>query len=194
MKKILGLIVAMVLFTGMAGIGTWAYFSDTESSTGNTITAGTLDLKTNDVDGVTATLPATNMGPGDSTGPQTITLKNNGSTASASLDMSFSYVNTDVGPNTIPMTADQTAFMLEVTTLDYGATDLAAIVDDSNGNGWLDLQDLLVDFSNEMVGLTPGLAAGASVVFGIEVVLRAGTSADYQDDGITVTMNFVLNQ
>ncbi len=41
MKKILGLTTSIMLF-----IGTWAYFSDIETSTGNALTAGTLDLKT----------------------------------------------------------------------------------------------------------------------------------------------------
>lgn len=46
MKKILGLAVAALLVMGLVGGGTWAYFSDTESSTGNVLTAGTLDLTT----------------------------------------------------------------------------------------------------------------------------------------------------
>ena len=76
MKKILGLTVAVLLSIGMVGIGTWAYFSDVETSTGNVLTAGTLDLKTNDVDGVSQTLLATNMEPGDTIGPEIIILKN----------------------------------------------------------------------------------------------------------------------
>ena len=44
MKKIIGLTIAAVLIIGMVGGGTWAYFSDTETSDGNTFTAGTLDL------------------------------------------------------------------------------------------------------------------------------------------------------
>ncbi len=45
MKKILGLALAAVLVMAMVGGGTWAYFSDTETSSDNLITAGTLDLK-----------------------------------------------------------------------------------------------------------------------------------------------------
>ena len=44
MKKILGLTVAALLVMGLVGGGTWAYFSDVETSTGNILTAGTLDL------------------------------------------------------------------------------------------------------------------------------------------------------
>ena len=44
MKKILGLSVAALLVIAMVGGATWAFFQDTESSTGNRIMAGTLDL------------------------------------------------------------------------------------------------------------------------------------------------------
>ena len=47
MKKILGLTVAAMLILTFVGGGTWAYFSDTESSTNNVLAAGTLDLNLN---------------------------------------------------------------------------------------------------------------------------------------------------
>ena len=77
-KKILvSLIIIGVL--GLAiGWGTYAYFSDTETSEGNTFTAGTLDLK---VDGKDDPLPVyfelSDVKPGDS-GSKDIVLKNDG--------------------------------------------------------------------------------------------------------------------
>jgi len=56
MKKILGLTIVFVLLIGMGCIGTLAYFLDTETSSNNTFAAGTLDLKTDDADGVSQTL------------------------------------------------------------------------------------------------------------------------------------------
>ena len=44
MKKIIGLTIAALLVIGIVGVGTFAYFSDTAASTGNTWTAGTLVL------------------------------------------------------------------------------------------------------------------------------------------------------
>lgn len=44
MKKILISLMAIALVIGLAGAGTLAYFSDTETSTGNSFTAGTLDI------------------------------------------------------------------------------------------------------------------------------------------------------
>ena len=44
MKKIIALAIAFMVCAGMTSIGTWAYFSDTQTSTGNLFAAGTLDL------------------------------------------------------------------------------------------------------------------------------------------------------
>lgn len=44
-RKAIGSFATIGVAAGAAGAGTWAYFSDTEESTGNTIQAGTLDLE-----------------------------------------------------------------------------------------------------------------------------------------------------
>ena len=191
MKKILGLTIAFMLLIGMGGIGTWAYFQDTETSTGNVFAAGTLDLKTNDVDGVTQTLYASNLKPGDSV-PGSITLKNTGSVAGSTLDLAFSYVESDASPNPTNMTADETAAMIQVTTLNYGVTNLITSVPvaDDNGNGWIDMQDVAgTDLSGQ-----GGIGALSTKDFAITVQLRIGTSSDFQSDGINITMIFTLNQ
>ena len=117
-KKILGLTVAVLFLLGMASIGTWAYFSDTETSTGNVLAAGTLDLKTDNIDGVSQTLLATSMEPGDTVGPGTIMLKNSGSVRGSTLDLSFTYIDSDSSPKPVDMSANATAAIVEVTTLD----------------------------------------------------------------------------
>jgi len=190
MKKILGLTVAFMLLIGMAGIGTWAYFSDVETSTGNVLTAGTLDLKTDDVDGVSQTLLATNMAPGDSVGPEIITLKNTGSVAASSLDLAFSYVESDGGTNPINRNANDTAAMLEVTALNYGGSSILGSISDGNSNLYKDIEDL----KNADLSGQSGIGASATKDFEIAVVLRAETGNDFQADGITVTMTFTLNQ
>ncbi|WP_153952195.1 TasA family protein [Halosegnis longus] len=61
-----------------AGAGTFALFSDTEESTGNSVTAGTLNLTADGNDGSeTTTLSVTGAAPGD-TGIATTTLRNAG--------------------------------------------------------------------------------------------------------------------
>lgn len=190
MKKILGLTVALLLLSGMTGIGTWAYFSDTETSSGNQMAAGTLDLKTNDMDGVSQTLFAVNMEPGDIVSSEIITLKNAGSVAGTTVDLAFSYVENDLSANPADMSADATAARIEVTVLKYDGLSLLAGVTDTNSNGFRDIQDL----TNSDLSGQSGIGAQATKEFEITVKSKIDTSNDFQDDGITVTMTFTLNQ
>ena len=50
MRKILGLTLAAMLVLALAGIGTWAFFSDVETSTGNASATVKLNPKINDKD------------------------------------------------------------------------------------------------------------------------------------------------
>ena len=190
MKKVLGLTIVCMLLTGMTGIGTWAYFIDTETSQSNTFAAGTLDLKTDDSDGVSQTLLATNMAPGDTVGPETIILNNTGSVGASSLDLSFSYIENDNGTNPTDMTANQTAAMLGVTTLNYDGSSILGSVSDSQPNGYIDIEDL---YNADLSGQS-GIVYSGNKVFEIEVKLRDDTGNDFQEDGITITMTFTLNQ
>ena len=59
-RKVLASLLVIAVVAGLVGAGTWAYFSDTGTSSANTFTAGTLILKLWDAnedwaDGVTAT-------------------------------------------------------------------------------------------------------------------------------------------
>jgi len=70
MKKITFMAVGILLVIAMVGAGTWAYFSDTETSTGNTFTAGTIVLAldgqdNNEVAYDTTYFNVGNMAPGD---------------------------------------------------------------------------------------------------------------------------------
>jgi spore coat-associated protein N len=189
-KKVVGLTIALILLLGMSGIGTWAYFSDVETSSENVLAAGTLDLKTDDVDGVSQTLLASNIMPGDTVGPETIILKNSGTVAGSSLDMSFSYIESDSSPNPAPMTANATAAILQVTTLNYNDSSLLNSVSDNNSNGYKDVYDLS---TANLTGLD-GIGASSTEDFEIGVTLRSDASKDFQSDGIDITMNFILNQ
>ncbi|MFC1976780.1 TasA family protein [Chloroflexota bacterium] len=191
MKRILGLTIAFILLIGMTGIGAWAYFTDVESPTGNVMAAGTLDLKTDDVDGVTQTLFATNLEPGDNVTAETITLKNIGTVAGATLDLSFSYVESDSSPNPVDMSADATAAIVELTTLNYDGSSLLDSVSDNNTNGYKDIEDLR---NTDNLSGQSGINASASKNFEIAVQLRNISNKDFQADGIDMTMTFILNQ
>ena len=190
-RAIISLVFVTLVVVGAAGIATWTLFTDTEESTDNQLIAGTLDLKTDDADGVTQTLYATNMAPGDIVGaPAIIELSNSGSMDGATLDISFSYVENNGSPNIVDMTADETAGMMQVTVLNYDSASLLASITDSNANTYVDIYDLMND---PLVGLS-GLDTVTPKDFEIQVQLVSTTGNDYQADGITVTMTFVLNQ
>lgn len=189
-KMVIGLIIAFMLAVSMTSVGVFAYFSDTETSTDNQFTAGTLDLKTDDADGVSQTLYATNLAPGNTVGPSTIALKNAGSIDGSTVDIAFSYVENDGSPNSVNMGTDDTAGMLEVTILNYGGTSLLSSVNDSNSNGYIDVHDLADDGLPERSGIN----ASATKDFEIAVQLRSDTGNDFQADGINTTMTFTLNQ
>ena len=186
MKKILmSIVVMMMVIAAAAGGGIYAAFMDTESSTGNSLLAGTLDLKTNDADGVTGTLAAGNMKPGDIVDADTVTLKNAGSIDASSLDIIIDY--TKIGTGT--PTADEFADEVVVLTLTYGATDLLAPF----GPGEVTMKDLKDDTGEYLLGLD-GLNASQANDFEISIQLRSGIGNEFQADGIDITFTFLLKQ
>jgi len=189
MKSHVVLVLLALLSTAFIA-GTWALFNDDEASTADQMVSGTLDLKTDDADGVSQTLYNTAIVPGSSVGPSTIVLKNAGSIAGSSLDISFSYINSDGVPNTVEMTANETAAIFEVTTLSYDSNDLLTGISDGNVNGIKDIQDV----ANADLSGQSGLTASATKDFTIEVMTDNSTSTDFANDGITITVNFTLNQ
>jgi len=189
MKKLLGLTVALMLCLGMTGIGSFAYFLDPESAPDSQLEAGTLDLKTDDVDGVTQTIYATSMKRGDSVSGN-ITLKNSGSTDGVNLDIVFSFIENDDTPNAVDMSANATAATLEVITLVYDGSNLLSTVSDNNTNGYKDIQDL----TNADLTDLSGLNTLASKDFDIEFKLKETTDNNFQGDGVTITITFTLNQ
>ncbi len=196
MKKILGLSIAAILVLGIVGVGTWALFSDTETSTGNILTAGTLDLKTNDLDGVSGTFTSTGMKPGDyipSGGPATIGLRNAGSINATSLSISFGYVERDgAASDSDNLSAADFAAGLTITNLTYDNSDLLALINDTNVDGRKDMRELVAQ-SAALQNL-PGLTAGQTKNFVIRVQFDPAADNTFQNDGIDVTVTFVLNQ
>ena len=95
MRKIIGLSVVALLLLGAIGGATFAYFSDTESSTNNALTAGTLDLNIDGGNVAVTTLSVSAAAPGDS-GSGSSTLSNVGSMV-GELDIATSAVTNTPG-------------------------------------------------------------------------------------------------
>ena len=78
-KTVLGLSIALAVLTALLGAGTWAYFNDHETSTGNVILAGTLNLDlVSGNPGYSVLFDLNNKAPGDS-GSSSAGLTNTGS-------------------------------------------------------------------------------------------------------------------
>ena len=191
MKKILGLTVAALLVMGLVGGGTWAYFSDVETSTGNILTAGTLDLDiaSGDADVTILQASITDVAPGSSASDSVLLHKTG--TVAGELDINFGAVD-----------SDDNGLIVDAETV--GGPDAT----DGVGNGeldantwmafWLDYQNLGNGWSASDVGLksngttytyaapTTGVATGGSLTTVVKA--SAGWTVDqYKGYPVTVT-------
>ena len=208
MKEIIkSLIVIGAVLTAL-GAGTLAWFSDTETSSGNTFTAGTLDLKVNDWnegfgDGVSATWVMSNMAPGVTTvGPFSVNLQNSGNIAANHVEISFSHsideatnpVESDTNPASTP---GEMARWIEITSMLYNGVDFKAPYTDANGNGFFDLEDVTLspytDVEGPLDNLLAPIGAGTGT-FTMALRFNAGATNDIQGDILTTTVTFTLNQ
>lgn len=214
-RKLLGGVAATGAAAVGAGAGTMALFSDTEQSTGNSISAGTLDLVVADSDegfgdGVSATWTLSNAKPGDSVLAD-LTLQNAGSLSADHVELGFDVTETEAaGPtgtdesDTSPGTAAGMAEQFEVTVMAYDGTNVLGGLSDANGNGIVDLADLVAGNDAVLDDLSPPPAAngGTESLF---LQLRwahdsefatgvSGVNNDYQGDELTVTVTMALHQ
>lgn len=207
MRKFLIPALATALVIGLVIAGTWAFFSDTETSSGNTFTAGTLvlKLKVNGgwVDGVTATWTGTNMAPGDDLSSAAIWLRSFGTIGPDHLEVGCSYTSTE-------SPADNMAKYLEITLLRYendgwyingltgerreivGDTLIDSSedwkVDDTDGVGGVSLYDLKADPLDNL----PPPDGSHGFTMGLKFNENAGNNL--QGDTLNATLIFTLNQ
>lgn len=198
------LVALVVIGAVLLGLGTYAFWSDNETVSGNNVEAGTLDLTVDD--GASKTITLENAQPGDSAN-HTFTLKNVGSTEADHVAMDLSFVEQADEPAepadsglAAELNAQDTAAMVEVTTFSYNGTSQLGSVTDGNSNGIVDLADVQsqtgsldnlaapgangVDTENLELGLTVANDNGAFT----------GTDEDIMADGVDITLDFTLNQ
>jgi predicted ribosomally synthesized peptide with SipW-like signal peptide len=173
MKKILGLTVAALMVMGLVGGGTWAYFSDTETSTGNVLTAGTLDLEIGGTGVILeAALADVKPGDGDPTANRdSVTLTNTGSIA-GELDISIptaNFVNADNGQE--EPENDQSD---DSTTGDLGSQAKMVLWIDANENDTFDAGDVELNASG-------GVGTANAYDAGTNSTLDLATIDDYDD-------------
>ncbi len=218
MRKFLILGLAVVLALGMMG-GVFAVFQDTETSSGNTFTAGTLDLEIKDDNiwdpdpwgnGVDLTWVMDNMEPGVSEVTNYVTLRNVGSIRSDHVEIGFYNtindaididVDSDSNPDSLPQ---DMAKWLEIDQMQYGPINMKSRIKsvsgwDVNGNGWLDLDDVarsssVIADSGPLDNLYSPEQVGGDISFHMTIKFNAGATSDIQGDTLTTIVTFTLNQ
>ena len=200
-----GLVVLVVVGALLLSMGTYSFWSDDETVSGNTVQAGTLDLTVNQ--GASDTISLTNAQPGDADS-QTFALRNVGSTEADHVAMDISFAEqanepaepTDTDLN-VEQSAAQTAAMVEVTEFTYDGTNLLGSVTDANSNGIIDLADVQSQSGNldDLAAPAAGGTDTADFTLGVQVANDddgsfTGTDEDVMADGVDITLEFTLNQ
>lgn len=212
MKLIPSAVLSISLVLLLASAGTWAQYIDTEKSSGNSLTAGTLDLYMTDHGPIIdREWTLTNMVPGTSYRPGQLNLYNKGTTEADHVEIAFSTVCRDpgyeAGANEESDILDGASGMdsyLRVDSMAYSpfsgnpeslvhngvSTDPS--IKDLNNNGYIDLADLN--------GLTldnlPAPRANMQDHRDFDMTVSFDKSAPngYQGDECTLTLTFTLNQ
>jgi spore coat-associated protein N len=214
-RRLLGGVLATGAVAAGGGAGTWAYFQDTASSSASTVEAGTLDLTVSDGDegfgdGVSGSWTLSNAKPGDSVLAD-VSLQNAGSIEADHVELGVSVTETEAdGPtganeaDTMPSSAAGMAEQFEVTVMTYDGVNLLSNLADANGNGIVDLGDLVSGNDAVLDDLSPPPAANGGTE-SLSMGLRwahdvefdtavSGTNNDYQGDDLTVTVTMALHQ
>lgn len=209
------LLVVLLVGVASAGLGafTFAYFQDTDTSSSNTIDAGTLNVTIDGFDdGTTSDFTMTAGQPLDSTS-KNYTIRNGGSTAADHLQINTTYIendptgtyNQEPGDSDLnsELNGSQTAKYIEVTKLQYhngtAANDLLSSISDDNNNGIKDLAD--AQNASALDDLTPPKVKEGNKTY-FEVTIRIasddhGLTDDDENimgDGIDVKVHFTLMQ
>lgn len=189
-KGLVTSLLTIALATGVGAYGTFAYFSDTEASTQNVFSSGTLDLALSSDSSVDAFVGDDNFAPGDNAAG-TLLLENKGTISSYDDDghQVTLEIATSLDQNDADGVSTDMASYLELTQLEYGSTSLVADVSDANGNGYKDLADLA---ANNLTNLEDPGSAGRD--FNITVFFAEDAGNDLQGDTVDATFDFVLRQ
>jgi len=193
--------MAVVLCLGLMGAA-FAYFSDTETSSGNTFTAGTVDLEITGQSSITLD----NMAPG-ATASGTITVTNIG-TLAGSLYATSWYVTADGAVNPVDMSDDDVAKMLLITAFTADDVDILSQIPEVDGGAGKSVYDMVNDPSGGSVegyddpvvsphgwySYDANMIKDASHTYALTVQFDPLAGNDYQGDGITWTLEFLLTQ
>jgi len=182
-RKVLASLLVIAVVAGLVGAGTFAYFSDTEESSANTFTAGTLELTVTGSEGATAGwVTPSNWAPGD-TEVGNVVLANVGTINASELLM-------DVA---VTAGAPDISDMVIITAMTYptGATSILGDIQSAlTDSGDLRLNELDV-LTNYDLG---ALAAATSGTLEMTFEFDSAAGDTYQGASAAMVITFDLNQ
>ncbi len=191
---------ALSVLTTFALIGgaTFAFFSDVGTSTGNTFSAGTLDLKLTDdnesaVDNVSTTWVGSNLAPGGPGVTATLNFQNTGTVPGDHVHFKAANTLTDAASAETPVAVGNMMQALQITAMSYDGGDILLSLPDGNGNGIRDLDDLSMVAGDGMsLGSLSNLSANHALV--MTVVLHSSVDNTYQGDSVGTVFTATLHQ
>jgi predicted ribosomally synthesized peptide with SipW-like signal peptide len=191
-RKIAASLVSTGIMMSLVVGATFAYFSNSGTSSDNSFSTGTLDLKLTDSnetaqDTVTASLGGT-LAPGECTGVQTLSVKNTGTVNADHLQVTVANTITDTSNNASP---DMDSY-LRINSLAYDSSSVVGQIAGSNGNGYADLEDWAADVDGiDNLALTD---LNTNHTLSIDVCLDDSAPNSIQEDSVSTTVNVLLNQ
>ncbi len=199
MKRILISLMTIAVVGALIGGGIYAYFSDTETSTGNTFAAGTLDLNLDGGNINVVKFTVNDVKPGDS-GGGTWTVANVGN-MDGYLDLESISVSEDIGSTTDPELADEGG----PDTAQLGNYLMVHIFIDANNNGSWDAGETDIFGTNAAPAAINGIAGSYALDLSlaasggtnyITLLWSVGTTVDnrIQGDSVTLDITFELQQ
>ena len=191
MKKILGLTVVALMVMGLVGGGTWAYFSDVETSAGNTFGAGTLDLQVDSENPwASAPISISNIAPGAASASTNITATNIGSLA-GDLYVRISDYTDAGGDNPEPEQVKET----EIGVTDDISTQLVLSVT-GPGGAVTNIDGLTIASANGTWSSKIADLVATTGTADIEISATCNSTAtnEYQGDNCTFTIELFLQQ
>jgi predicted ribosomally synthesized peptide with SipW-like signal peptide len=199
MSKILLSLMMIVLVCALIGGGIYAYFSDTETSTGNTFTAGTLDLNLDGGNTNVVKFAVGDIAPGSS-GNGTWTVTNVGS-IDGYLDLESVGITEGVGTSTDPELADEPT---HADTTQLGNYLMTHLFVDTNNNGTWDSEETDIFGTNASPAAITNIASsydlnlslthGSTNYITLAWSVPGATDNRIQGDNVTLSMTFELQQ
>ncbi|WP_135662572.1 TasA family protein [Halorhabdus rudnickae] len=166
-RRVLASILVIGLAAAAAGVGTFALFSDEETSE-NSISAGTLDLEA-----VSGNFTVDNLYPTQSTGDQSITTSY---TADIPAELTLKVAATDDSNFAEQLDVESAELLVNGGTVE-------------SFNGDATLEDLTGTYENVTT-----LSGGDSVALNANLTLGEDTTNQYQGDDVDITVTFNATQ